>query len=311
MQADKLTQWPIAKVVPDDYLLTWIEAFLIDRKAQNLSTGTLYTYRAKLKLFVQYCESQVITQIHQITPVVIREYLFWLAENHHNEGGIHACYRTLKTFLRWFWAEYELDTKNPIAKVKPPKLAQEPLNPVSLGDIDKLLSTCGKNYNGVRDRSILLTLLDSGTRAAELLALDIGDLNQVSGALLIRYGKGRKSRTVFVGRLTRRALRAWLKVRGVEPGGLFVTEGGSRLTYDGLRSMVVRRAKKAGIEPPQLHAFRRAFAINMLRAGVDIYSLQALMGHADLQVLRRYLKQTDGDLQEAHAKGSPVDRRLK
>ena len=61
---------------------------------------------------------------------------------------------------------------------------------------------------------------------------------------------------------------------------------------------------------PSLHSFRRAFAINMLRAGVDIYSLQLLMGHADLQVLRRYLAQTNDDLLKAHRKGSPVDSYL-
>jgi integrase/recombinase XerD len=61
------------------------------------------------------------------------------------------------------------------------------------------------------------------------------------------------------------------------------------------------------VKKPGLHAFRRAFAINMLRAGVNIYSLQELMGNADLQVLRRYLKQTTEDTAQAHRKGSPVD----
>ena len=68
-----------------------------------------------------------------------------------------------------------------------------------------------------------------------------------------------------------------------------------------------RRAETAGLKEPSLHSFRRAFAINMLRAGVDIYSLQELMGHADLQVLRRYLKQTNDDIAQAHRIGSPVD----
>ena len=68
-----------------------------------------------------------------------------------------------------------------------------------------------------------------------------------------------------------------------------------------------RRASQVGIETPSLHSFRRAFALNMLRAGVDIFSLQKLMGHADLQVLRRYLAQTDEDTLEAHRRGGQVD----
>jgi site-specific recombinase XerD len=67
------------------------------------------------------------------------------------------------------------------------------------------------------------------------------------------------------------------------------------------------RVEEAHIEKPSLHDFRRAFAINFLRNGGDIYSLQNLMGHADLQVLRRYLAQTKEDLQIAHHNFSPVD----
>ncbi|NLF02023.1 MAG: site-specific integrase, partial [Anaerolineales bacterium] len=61
---------------------------------------------------------------------------------------------------------------------------------------------------------------------------------------------------------------------------------------------------------PTLHSFRRAFALACLRNGIDVYSLQRLMGHADLSVLRRYLAQTEADLQQAHAQGGPVDRLL-
>ncbi|HQN44833.1 MAG TPA: site-specific integrase, partial [Anaerolineaceae bacterium] len=63
----------------------------------------------------------------------------------------------------------------------------------------------------------------------------------------------------------------------------------------------------AGVEPPSPHDFRRAFALAMLRAGVDVLSLQKLMGHSSLQVLQRYVKQTDLDAQRAHEKGSPVE----
>ncbi len=79
------------------------------------------------------------------------------------------------------------------------------------------------------------------------------------------------------------------------------------MTKDGLRSILRRRADYAGVEAPSPHDFRRAFALAMLRAGVDVLSLQRLMGHSSLAVLQRYVKQTDLDGQRAHAKGSPVE----
>jgi integrase len=82
-------------------------------------------------------------------------------------------------------------------------------------------------------------------------------------------------------------------------------------SYLGLRLLLERRAKRAKLSnKPKLHGFRRAFALNMLRSGVDIFVLQRLMRHSDLQVLRRYLAQNDRDNQLAHMRGSPVDNNL-
>lgn len=104
-----------------------------------------------------------------------------------------------------------------------------------------------------------------------------------------------------------RELMRYLRGRP-QSGPLFCTDAGRRLTYWGLRQIIRRRAEAAGVKSPSLHSFRRAFALLSLRAGIDIYSLQRLMGHADLTVLRRYLAQTEQDLKSAHEKASPVDR---
>ncbi len=81
---NELNQWTITNTTLDLDLMTWIEAFLVDRKAQNLSRGTLYFYQAKLKLFSNYCEGQVVGRVTGITPDVIRRYLLFLEENGHN-----------------------------------------------------------------------------------------------------------------------------------------------------------------------------------------------------------------------------------
>ena len=106
-------------------------------------------------------------------------------------------------------------------------------------------------------------------------------------------------------------MRAYLRMRNDRSPALFISIHRERLTYDGLNQLLERKAKTAKLDQkPTLHSFRRAFAINMLRAGVDIFALQWLMGHADLQVLRRYLAQNDQDNQLAHMQGGPVDNNL-
>ncbi len=306
-------QWTIKNVVLDDYLSTWIESFLVDRKAQNMAGGTLYFYRAKLALFSRYCERQVITQISDIVPDTIRRYLLHLEDTGHNPGGIHAAFRALRAFLLWFEAETEPEGwKNPIRRVKAPRVPTEPLQPVELETVKALITCCaGSGLTALRDRALFLFLLDTGARAAEVCALNLGNIDLMAGSVLIRQGKGRKPRTVFIGQKTRRALRAYLKARTDNNPALWAADDSGRLTYWGLNLILVRRAKLAGVKKPGLHDFRRAFALNFLRNNPgEIYSLQKLMGHADLQVLRRYLAQTDGDIQAAHRRGSPVDNGL-
>jgi site-specific recombinase XerD len=301
-------QWLNLNKTQDDNLLIWLEAFLNDRKAQGFSAGTMHFYNTKLIMFAKFCESKLITNITQITTSDLREYMLLLEEQGHNQGGRYGCYRTVKTFLYWWEQEVEpVGWSNPIRKVKPPKLLIEPLEPANLDDIKAMIATCDKTFNGLRDRAIMLALLDSGARAKEFLSIKLKDNNQFSGETLIQKGKGGKARTLFFGKITRRSVRAYLNSRQDNSDSLWVTLSGEDLNYFGLREIIRRRAKKANIKRPSIHSFRRAFAINMLRAGVDVFSLQKLMGHADLQVLRRYLAQTTDDIAQAHRIGSPVD----
>jgi len=70
---------------------------------------------------------------------------------------------------------------------------------------------------------------------------------------------------------------------------------------------MTRRANQAGVEPPSLHDFRRAFALAMLRNGTDIFTLAKLMGHKGITVLQRYLRETRQDTEIAHRRASPVE----
>ncbi len=310
MAKHEVHQWTNITLGVDDALVTWIESFLIDRKAQNMASGTLYFYKTKLKLFHTFCEGQVITNISQITPDTIRRFLLHLGETGHNPGGIHGIYRALRAFLLWYEEETEPEGwKNPIRKVQSPRVPVEQIEPVEIDTVKALIESCkGSTFTAVRDKALLLFLLDTGARASEVVAVNLGDVNMVTGEALIRQGKGRKPRTIFLGQKTRKVLRAYLKHRGDTNKALWVTDDKDRLTYWGLNEIIKRRSKTAKVDKPCLHDFRRAFAINFLRNGGDIYSLQKLMGHSDLQVLRRYLAQTNEDLRIVHHRASPVDQ---
>lgn len=288
-------------------------AFLIDRQARGLSPRTVDFYDAELRYLRTYLESQGITDVLQVTPNHLRKYLLALSQ-HRNSGGVHAAYRTIRVFFRWYEAEMEPDGwKNPIHKVKPPKLSVEPLQPISMENLKAMLDACErKTFLGDRDRAIILALLDTGCRASEFAALNVGDVDLSTGAVLVREGKGGKSRTVFVGAKTRREILRYFKHRGElqSQDPLWVTRDANRLTYAGLRQIMRRRAERVGLPEPGLHSLRRAFALTCLRNGVDLISLQRLLGHSDLSVIRRYLAQTDTDLQQAHQQGGPVDRLL-
>jgi site-specific recombinase XerD len=302
------TQWTrVNPSTADTNLLLWIEAFLVSKRAENLAKGSIYFYQKKLKLFAEFCDSQIIKEITQVTPDTIRQFLLWLEQTKHNAGGVHACYRALKAFLLWFEDEFEPDNwKNPIKKVAAPKVPIEPLEGVSTDNFQKLLDVCNrKTYYGERDRAILLTLLDTGIRASELINLDLDDFDYISGSLLVKQGKGRKPRMVFTGKKTRRQIRSFLKKRGAFAGALFITQAGDRLTYFGLRDIVRRLSKKARISEQKLHGFRRAFALNLWKSGVDLETIARLLGHGSLQVLWVYLKTTNQDLNQHYI--SPVD----
>jgi site-specific recombinase XerD len=212
--------------------------------------------------------------------------------------------------LIWYANEYEpVGWDSPTDKIRVGRGDTEPLDPISLKDFAKLIATCQRHtFAGERDRAILYVLLDTGVRRQELADLTLEDLNSNSGAILIRSGKGGKSRIVYLGTTSRRAVSHYLKLRHSYTQKLWVSADGTPLKNDAIHSLVRRRAKDAGIDPPGLHSFRRAFAINYLRNGGDVLTLQRLLGHSTLDIINRYVKFATTDIAAAHAAHGVVDR---
>jgi len=291
-----------------DHILA-LETFLLDREAANLSPRTLAFYRQKIAPFLDFLQRRGVA-IADIGPDDVRAFLVSLKSGH-APGGVHAYFRAIRAFCRYLYAEGEI-AHDPMARVHAPRVDLEPLAPADLDAVKAILATCDpKTEIGARDKAAILALLDSGLRASEFLALNVGDLDTRTGALTVRHSKSRKARVAFLGAKARREVLRYLAFREVGPNSpLWATLGGERLCYTGLRDILRRRARQAGVAAPTLHSFRRAFALLALRNGVDLVSLQRLLGHADLSVIRRYLAQTEADLQEAHRRAGVVDKWL-
>lgn len=146
-------------------------------------------YSKKLKYFLKYCEGQALTRVSQLSTDLIRRYMLELSETH-NPGGVHACFRPLRTLLYWVEEEEIMPQgwKNPIRRVKAPKLPTEPIEPIHVEEINLLLKTCDSNYSGARDKAIMLGLLDTGARARELLNINLEDVELATGSVMIRQG---------------------------------------------------------------------------------------------------------------------------
>jgi site-specific recombinase XerD len=286
-----------------------VSNFLTERRARGLSPRTIGLYQDVLGRFCRWLDDVGVVKLEELTPDVIRQFLLYLEAGGHNAGGRHVYYRSIKAFLNWWEWENEGEYRNPIKWVAPPKVLAEPLPGISLENAKRMVDACVTDLAD-RDRSILLTLVDTGARRAELTALDVGDVDLASGEVMIRRGKGNKSRFVRMGEKCRRAVRRYLKGRKALTisSPLFATDEEDRLTFPGLRQIIRRRAVDAGVKAPGLHDFRRCCAIALYRNGVDIYTISKYLGHAGIAITTRYIRLVDADVTEAHRRGSPVDR---
>lgn len=283
--------------------------FLTDRDLAGVRQATIIYYRNELKIFISWVQEQGVQNLQDITADLLRVYFLQLRDRR-NTKGIHTNYGAVKTFIKWGWEEYELEGKCPILKVKVATPDNEPKPGVELADVNKLLGVCSGEL-GKRDRALILFLLDTGIRRAEVCQLSISSIENNGTVTLTAEGtKTRTARRAFISRQTQKALRAYLATRDdLElDAPLFATKDGGRFTTSGLRQVLRRLCVQAGIPEFGMHCFRRTFALESLRAGGDLVSVSRLLGHSRLETTKRYLNQDEQDLRGVHTKTSPVDR---
>src|SRR5439155_24268766 len=165
----------------------------------------------------------------------------------------HRYFREVRCFFNWLVDAEYLD-RSPFRGMRNVRLPQRIVQPFSGDEVARLLAACPHGIAGLRDRAVLLTLLDTGMRCSELVGLDRDDLDLAEGRFRILHGKGNKQRVVpFAGRC-REALAAYLAARGADSGPLFVATSGHgalrpgvALQPNGLKQLLRRLGRGSGI----------------------------------------------------------------
>jgi len=188
-------------------------------------------------------------------------------------------------------------------KVDVPPVGRQRLPFLTASQVKQLLDVCDS-----RDRAMILLMVDSGLRRQEVCNLNKSDLDLETGGIHVRQGKGHKDRITAIGATTRRAILLYIRIipNQADNAPLFQTQDGYRLTGDGIQSIFRRLSKVAGFKV-SAHMLRRTFATLALKAGLDVVSLQSLLGHSSLETTRRYIQLLDDDLLQAHHQYSPID----
>lgn len=181
-----------------------------------------------------------------------------------------------------------------ISSVKGGKVDQAAGRAITDGELRAMVGVCkDESAAGARDAAIFALAYSGGLRRAELVALDREDVDAETGVLTVK-GKGNKQRTAHIHNGALRALQGWLDVRGDEAGALFwaTRKGGTlvegRMTTQAVYNIIRHRAQQAGVKTFSPHDLRRTFAGDMLDAGVDIATVQRMMGHANVSTTAGY-----------------------
>jgi integrase/recombinase XerD len=299
-----------------------IEGFLLYRAGAG-SINTMKDYRNTLRKWLALVGD---VDTGELAPEHVRRFLYHLRiEEELAPKTVKNAWIAMSAFFTWLEGELGVEHVIRRYKIKMPAAQSREIIPLAKADLRRLLLACertaeweGKKRAGsttlratrIRDRAIVLVLLDTGLRAAELCALCIGDVDMKSGAVQVRHGKGDKGRTVYLGNVAREALWRYVaKRRDARPGDpLFATTRHGSMDRNALRKLLLSAGKRAEIvEPVTPHRLRHTFAITYLRNGGDVYTLQRLLGHSSMEMVRRYLALAQTDIADAHRRASPVD----
>jgi integrase/recombinase XerC len=269
-----------------------IDAFLEHLAFEKrCSAHTVANYRRDLSALVDYCERAGRERWRELTTHDVRAF----AATAHRKGlsprSIQRRLSAVRSFFRYLIREKVLK-RNPAADVSAPKAGKRLPGTLDADQMARLLALPGDDPLTIRDRAMLELLYSSGLRLAELVALDVHDVDAADATVTVT-GKGAKTRIVPVGRRALEALAEWRRTRVAladqEERALFVSRRGTRLAPRSVQERIVHWAKRQGMDRSVYpHLFRHSFASHLLESSGDLRAVQELLGHADVSTTQIY-----------------------
>jgi len=295
--------------------------------ADGKSPKTVKWYEEILRLFYMYVKINLQSEDISLFNIdLVRDYILYLRHKPKFQGHPYTpeqgqllspktvqCHvRALKAFSSWLYVEGHTKD-NRLKNLKVPKAPTKVIQPLTPEEIKKVIVKIKRSSpTGWRNYAILVTLLDTGLRASEIASIPLGQVN-FEGSYIKVMGKGAKERIVPIGKFVQMRLLQYCE--GIRPkfgnndcDSLFLTCRGEPITTNTIKLVFSRLAKSSGIDRLHAHLCRHTFAINYLLNGGDIFSLQEILGHTTLEMVRHYLRFTSSQITARQHEYSPTDR---
>ena len=258
---------------------------------QHLSPHTRKGYQRDLKFFLEYCKDQHIKKWQAMDGHRVRRFVAW---RHRQGAGGKSLQRNLsaiRVFYRYL-IEQGAARQNPAQGILAPKTPRKLPRALDADQATQLMLIDDQSPLAVRDRAMLELMYSSGLRLSELIQLDMNNLD-LKDAVVTVLGKGKKTRTVPVGRHAIAALKKWFGIRQdlvrSEEAAVFVTQRGKRITPRAfqlrLKQWAIRQGIPGNVHP---HMLRHSFASHLLESSGDLRAVQELLGHADISTTQIY-----------------------
>ncbi|MEV2277779.1 tyrosine-type recombinase/integrase [Nocardiopsis sp. NPDC049922] len=301
-------------------LLSHMDSWALDLQARNRAETTISRYRDTILLFSDWqAEHERRLAASAVRPSHVRDFLRHRQATT-SPGTAAIDFRNLRAYFNWLVKEEELDHgENPMIKVGAPKVPEKDIPVLEADDIKALVkATAGRSFENRRDRAIILTLLDNGVRAGGLVGLRYAPHDDEANDVLLDRGqlrvilKGGRQTFIPIGPATAAAIDRYLRERAKHKLShrkeLWLSPKG-RLTDSGVRQMLTRRAKAAGIAHVHPHLFRHTAAHLLKEAGLTEEELMAVCGWESAAMAKRYGRSAAAArARAAHRRVSPSDR---
>lgn len=268
-------------VLNDDML----RSFVTSMQIQGRSRKTIARYSYIIGRFMKHAN----TQTRQINVYHIRNWIASEKERGIADSTLEGCRQVLSAYFGWLYRE-SLIERNPMANVGVIKVAKKQKKTYSNVDIEKLKRGC----KTLRDRAIVYFLQATGCRISEMTGLDRNMVNLESLECVVN-GKGGKDRVVYIDAVTAEVLKEYLRSRDDILAPLFIGKRGERLQPGGVRVMLTKLGLLTGVEHVHPHKFRRTKATEMVRRGMPIQEVAAILGHEKLDTTMEYIVMNKAD----------------